>query len=367
MQSEKRLRDLGVRIGSFEPGPLNAITDVPGVAVGHSTIHSPRGATPILRTGVTAILPRDGDIFHERLPAGHFVLNGAGELSGIIQVAEWGLLETPILLTNTMSVGAVGAAVVEHMQRSNPGIGREHDVIIPVVGECDDSFLNDVSAPCIERHHVWEAIDSARGGPVAEGSVGAGTGMITCDLKAGIGTSSRSVPFQDEPWNLGVLVLSNVGRLEDLRLDGVPVGRVISPTVSAAERRRTLYGSIVVVIATDAPVSAKQLDRVCKRAALGIGRVGSYAAHGSGEIVIGFSTANTHPRTSDKPHMITTIADTVLDPLYAATIECTEEAIWNALCAAEEVQGRDGNSAPQAPMERFAEIWRKREALLKRC
>ncbi len=364
MQSNKRLRDYGVRIGSFEPGPLNAITDVPGVAVGHATIRSGEGEAPILRTGVTAILPRDGDIFHERLPAGHFVLNGAGELSGIIQVAEWGLLETPILLTNTMSVGAVGAGVVEHMQRSNPGIGREHDVIIPVVGECDDSFLNDVSVPCVERHHVWEAIDSASGGPVTEGCVGAGTGMITCDLKAGIGTASRVVPFTGQPWNLGVLVLSNVGRLEDLRLDGLPVGRVLSPTVSAAERRRSLYGSIVVVIATDAPVSAKQIDRICKRAALGIGRVGSYAAHGSGEIVIGFSTGNTHPRMGDAPHTITTIADTVLDPLYAATIECTEEAIWNALCAAQATLGRDGNSAPKAPMERLAELWRRREALL---
>lgn len=361
-----RLREHGVTIGNFAPGPLNAITDVAGVAVGHATIHEEgdaagRGA---LRTGVTAILPRSGDIFHERLTAGHFVLNGAGEMSGMIQVAEWGLLETPILLTNTMSVGSVSAAVVEHMLRSNPGIGREHDVIIPVVGECDDSFLSDVSAPVITRDHVYAALDGATNGPVAEGSVGAGTGMVTADLKAGIGTASRIVPLAGAPSMLGVLVLSNFGRLEDLRLDGLPVGRAYSTMVAPNERRRALYGSIVVVLATDAPLSAKQLDRVCRRAALGVGRVGSYAAHGSGEIMIGFSTANTHPRVSRVPHHTATISDTSLDPLYAAAIECTEEAIWNALAAADPMVGRDGNAVPAAPMERFAALWTQREALL---
>ncbi len=360
----KRLREHGVRIGTFEPGPLNAITDVEGVRVGHTTLIEETASGRVVRTGVTAILPRSGDIFHERLPAGQFVLNGAGEMTGLIQVAEWGLLETPILLTNTMSVGAVSAAVVDHMQRSNPGIGREHDVIIPVVGECDDSFLNDVSGPTITREHVWAALDNAQPGPVQEGSVGAGTGMITGDLNAGIGTASRKVPFGDSPWTLGVLVLSNVGRLEDLRLDGLPVGRVLSPLVSREERRRSLYGSIVVVLATDAPVSSKQLDRLCKRAALGVGRVGSYAAHGSGEIMLGFSTANTHPRVAEKPHMVSTVSDTTLDPLYAATIECTEEAVWNAIAASGPMSGRDGNTVPGAPMEKMADLWRAREALL---
>ena len=358
-----RLRDHGVTLGRFAPGPRNAITDVPGVRVGHATIREDREDGSRTRTGVTAILPRDGDIFHDRAPAGHFVLNGAGEMSGLIQVAEWGLIETPVMLTNTMAVGAVSAAVARYMLKTFPGIGSEHDVIIPLVGECDDSYLNDVSQPAVLYEHVEEAIASAADGDVSEGSVGAGTGMMTCDFSAGIGTSSRVVPHADGAWTLGLLVLSNFGEMKDLRLDGVPVGSWLEPRHVDDEKRRQNYGSIIAVAATDAPLSPKQLDRVCKRIALGIGRTGSYAAHGSGEIVTAFSIANTVPRETTR-HSIAVVPDRSLNPLYEAAIECVEEAIWNALAAGGEVHGTQGNKAPAVPMADVAALWKKTRALV---
>ncbi|MCB9519419.1 MAG: P1 family peptidase [Myxococcales bacterium] len=364
-----RLRDLGVSIGRFAPGPYNAITDVPGVRVGHATLDQDAADDrTVQRTGVTAILPVDGDIFDGPIVGGHFVLNGAGEVSGLIQVAEWGLIETPILLTNTLSVGAVSHGVVQYLVERFPEIGREHDVIIPLVGECDDSFLNDIRADHVTPEHVFEALDAAATGPVAEGSVGAGTGMVTCDLKAGIGTASRRVPIaNDSTYTLGVLVMSNFGRLEDLRLDGMPLGAMVAPRYAELERRRSLYGSIIVVLGTDAPLQSRQLDRLCKRAALGVGRVGSYAAHGSGEICVGFSTANIVPRGSGAAtRTLTLLRDTALDPLYQAAVECTEEAILNALCGADTMVGVDGHVAPGLPLELVAEAWAARREFLRR-
>lgn len=364
--SRARLRDLGISLGRFPVGPWNAITDVPGVQVGQRTVHEGSGK----RTGVTAILPRSGSIFDAPIAGGHFVLNGAGEVSGLVQLSEWGLLETPILLTNTLSVGAVSHATVQYMVEQSPSIGRQHDVIIPVVGECDDSFLNDIAGDHVTQEHVFEALRSAASGPVAEGSVGAGTGMITCDLKAGIGTSSRRVDAIGEGTMLGVLVMSNFGRLEDLRVDGLPIGRLVAPRFESLQRRRSLYGSIIAVIATNAPVTHRQIDRLCKRAALGIGRCGSYAAHGSGEIVVGFSTANAFPR-DDKPvlHTMATLPDTRMDPLYAAVIEATEEAIVNALCASDEMVGVDGHHVPALPLDLLEEAyagWNRLEEGLRR-
>ena len=218
----QRLRALGVEIGRFETGPWNAITDVAGVRVGHCSVLD--GSA---RTGVTAILPNDDDIFASRLLGGAFILNGAGEMSGLIQLQEWGLLETPILLTNTLAVGKASSALVDYMVRRHPRIGSDHDVIIPLVGECDDSFVNDIAGQHIKREHVHEALDAARSGPVEEGNVGGGTGMVSFDLKGGIGTSSRRVPIGEvsagegeDTYTLGVFVMSNVGRLEDLRIDG---------------------------------------------------------------------------------------------------------------------------------------------------
>jgi len=365
-----RLRDLGFSIGRFPAGPHNAITDVGGVRVGHTTLVAGDGPLEVgkgpVRTGVTAIVP-NADIFGQRAVAGGFVLNGAGEVSGLTQVQEWGLLETPILLTNTMSVGKVSDAVVKWMTKRWPKIGNEEDVVIPLVGECDDSWLNDAVGRHVRSEHVYRAIDQAAGGPVAEGSVGAGTGLITCDFKAGIGTSSRRVAVGGQTktmtsgheYTIGVLVQSNFGVMRSLRVDGAPVGEVLEPVYSTLgePRRERNAGSIITVVATDAPLLSPQLVRLCKRAALGIGRCGSFAAHGSGEIIVAFSTANIVPREASRmTATLDVLLDEACDPLYEAIVECTEESIINALCMADEMRGPAGHVAPALPLDRLAEI-----------
>jgi len=365
----QRLRELGFSIGNIPTGRYNAITDVPGVRVGHTTLIEGEGPLVVgegpVRTGVTAVLPHD-DIFHNRVIAGSFVLNGAGEVSGLTQVAEWGLLETPILLTNTLAVGKVSDAAVKWMTRRFPGIGTDYDVIIPLVGECDDSWLNDTVGRHVRSEHVYRAIEQASDGPVREGSVGAGTGLITCDFKSGIGTSSRQVTLGQEAgakqYTLGILVQSNFGVMRSLRVDGVPVGELLEPEI-LGHRRLKNAGSIIVVVATDAPLLSSQLVRLCKRAALGIGRVGSFAAHGSGEIIVGFSTANKVPRVSSSSSKMTASIEVLLDEacdgLYEAIVECTEEAIINSLCMADEMTGPTGHTAPALPLDRLAPILRR--------
>jgi D-aminopeptidase len=368
----QRLRELGFSIGHIPTGRYNAITDVPGVRVGHTTLIEGDGPLVVgegpVRTGVTAVLPHD-DIFHNRVIAGSFVLNGAGEVSGLTQVAEWGLLETPILLTNTLAVGKVSDAAVKWMTRHFPGIGTDYDVIIPLVGECDDSWLNDTVGRHVRSEHVYRAIEQASDGPVREGSVGAGTGLITCDFKSGIGTSSRRVTLGQNDavrtHTLGVLVQSNFGVMRSLRIDGVPVGELLEPAMTA-NRRLKNAGSIIVIVATDAPLLSSQLVRLCKRAALGIGRVGSFAAHGSGEIIVGFSTANKVPRLgthSSRDVTMTTSIEVLLDEacdgLYEAIVECTEEAIINSLCMADQMTGPAGHVAPALPLDRLAPILRR--------
>lgn len=354
-----RARDHGVVIGRLPPGPLNALTDVAGVRVGHATIVTDEPS--VARTGVTVILPNDDRIFRERVLGNAFVLNGAGELSGITQVVEWGLIETPIALTNTMSVGTVSRGVVDHMLARHEGIGDAYDVLIPIVGECDDSWLNDVQGQHVTTDHVQQALADATSGVVDEGCVGAGTGMITCDLKGGIGTSSRVVDAGGDLFTVGVLVLSNFGTLEQLRIDGLPFGRHLETSGWLEERRRVNYGSIVCVVATDAPLTPHQLRRLAKRAALGIGRVGSTANHGSGEIVLAFSTANVVPRALEVVRVRwELLADHWLNPLYQATVDATEEAILNALFAATPMHGRGGHFSPALPIDEF-ERWRDRQ------
>ncbi len=360
----RRLRELGVTIGRLEPGPLNAITDVAGVRVGHTTLIEGRGPLRVgegpVRTGVTAILPNDGNIFHERLIAGSYVLNGAGELSGLMQVDEWGLIESPILLTNTHSVGAVADGAVRHMMAATPAIGVDEDVVIPLVGECDDSFLNDIAGMHVCAEHVAAAIGGATSGPVTEGCVGGGTGMIAFDFKSGIGTASRRLSPLHGGYTVGVLVQSNLGRMEDLRVDGAPVGQLLSPLYTHHIRRRTVYGSAIVVLATDAPMTTDQLVRLARRAALGLGRVGSYAAHGSGEIVLAFSTANRIPRVAPRlTYHIEMLAPTRIDPFFQAAIECTEEAVLNALCMATTLDGVDGRVSPAIPLDAMVEALRR--------
>ncbi len=360
-----RLRDLGFSIGRFPIGPWNAITDVGGVRVGHTTLIEGEGPLDVghgpVRTGVTAVLP-NADIFGQRTVAGSFVLNGAGEVSGLTQVQEWGLLETPILLTNTMSVGKVSDAVVKWMTKRWPKIGNEEDVVIPLVGECDDSWLNDAVGRHVRSEHIYKAIEQAASGPVPEGSVGAGTGLITCDFKAGIGTSSRRVAIEGTVYTVGLLVQSNFGVMRSLRVDGAPIGEVLQPDYLklAEPRRERNAGSIITIVATDAPLLSPQLVRVCKRAALGIGRIGSFAAHGSGEIVVAFSTANIVPRAATRmTATLDVLLDEACDPLYEAVVECTEEAIVNALCMADEMRGPTGHVAPALPLDRLADILRR--------
>lgn len=357
----KRLRDLGVSLGRYLPGRYNAITDVPGVRVGHATIVDGEGplvpGVGPVRTGVTAILPNK-DVFEDRVVGSGFILNGAGEVAGLTQVMEWGLIETPILLTNTMSVGTCVDALIDWMLAAHPGIGQHHDVIIPVVGECDDSWLNDAAGRHVRAEHVRAALDGARSGPVAMGAVGGGTGMVCCDLKGGIGSSSRRLPIDEGGYTLGVLVMSNFGHLADLHIGGAPVGRLLAEDASLpSERRIDNYGSIIAVIATNAPLLSHQLHRLCKRVALGIGRAGSWAAHGSGEIVVGFSTANKIPReTKRMTYKLEVLPDPRMNPLYRAAVEATEEAILDSLCMATPMTGHSGHHAPALPLERLPEL-----------
>jgi len=355
-----------VALGRFKPGRWNAITDVDGVQVGHSTIirgkgKLARGKGPV-RTGVTAILCNEKNIFEQRIVGGGFVLNGAGEVSGLTQMMEWGLIETPIFLTNTMSVGQVSDAAVQWMIERFPGIGGEHDVLIPLVGECDDSWLNDSAGRHVKAENVFEALRTAASGPVAEGSVGGGTGMICCDFKSGIGTSSRVLPVEMGGFTIGVLVMNNFGHMRDLRIAGFPVGKVLEERYRNLPRRVANYGSIIAVVATDAPLSTHQLGRISKRVALGIGRAGSIAAHGSGEIILAFSTANTVPRVTDKMiYRMKMLLDQRLDPLYEASIEATEEAILNSLTMARDLDGPNGNS-PGLPLAEVKELLSRWEA-----
>lgn len=353
--TKPRARDLGLTFGRFKTGQFNAITDVPGVLVGHKTLRD----GPIC-TGLTAIVPNNGNVFQERVIGSGFVLNGAGEISGLTQVMEWGLIETPIMLTNTMSVGAVSEGVVAYLRSRHSELRENQEVVIPVVGECDDSWLNDAGESRIESGMVGRTIESAKSGPVEEGAVGGGTGMITCDFKGGIGTSSRKLPDEDGGYTLGVLVMSNFGEVHNLRVDGIPVGQMLASRFEGVKKRVDNYGSIIVVLATDAPLLQHQLSRVCKRAALGVGASGSYAAHGSGEIMIGFSSANRVPRTTQKKVVqMSVLLNSGMDPLYEAAMDATHEAIVNALFAAETVEGRDGNTAPALPAAEVAAIVRK--------
>lgn len=340
-----RARELGIVVGHYQPGPLNAITDVAGVKVGHVTLV--RGEGPLkpgvgpVRTGVTVIVPRD-DVWRKKVPAGAFVLNGTGEMTGLAWVAESGFLEYPIALTNTLNVPRVANGIISWMIKHYPEIGITDDTLTPVVAECDDGRLNDIQGRHVSEEDVMAALDGAAGGPVAEGNVGAGTGMVSYGFKGGIGTSSRRLSQVDGGYTVGVLVNANHGRREELIVNGVPVGKLYDQSGQAALSGGE--GSIIVVIATDAPLDSRQLGRLAKRAALGLARTGSTARHGSGDFMLAFSTGNTIPHyPKERTFQMTHIADVYLNPLISATVEATEEAILNALTMASTVVGRDGH------------------------
>lgn len=364
----RRLRDLGITVGTLPTGPLNAITDVTGVRVGHTTIVHGEGPLKVgqgpVRTGVTAIHPHEGSTFTVRVPAAIAVLNGAGEITGRSQVDETGLLDTPILLTNTFSVGAVHQACVEWLSEREPGIGTE-DFVVPVVAETFDGVLNDAAGQHVRREHVVAALNDATGGAVAEGNVGGGTGMVLFGFKGGIGTSSRRVAIGDNRYTVGVLVQGNFGIAEDLLVEGVPVGQIVEGEMPPLPRRRHRTpggdGSVIVVIATDAPLADRQLGRLCRRGMLGLGRTGATARNFSGDLLLAFSNTpqNRLPRQISDP-LLTSIrlADERIDDLFQATIEATAEAILNALTAAETMTGRDGITVPALPLDRLVDVMR---------
>ena len=340
-----QLRQFGLRLGALETGPANAITDVPGVAVGHVTVWRDEPDPPagrwIARTGVTAIVPGSGGaVLDPPLAAGVAVLNGAGELTGSLQISEWGRLETPVYLTSTMAVGRVYDGAVAAACEADPLVGVDR-VVIPVVGECDDSSLNDARVVQLETGDVRRAIAEATSGPVAEGCVGAGTGMIALDWKAGIGTSSRLLPATGA--TLGVLVLANFGSGADLRIAGIPVGDVLGCGVEAPPPPA---GSCIAVVVVDTPLGSHDLARVARRCGLGLARAGSVAHHGSGEIFLAVSTAPERVRVGAE----------ALDEIFTATVDATEEAVLNALWAAVDTVGRDGRIVKALPHGRVLEL-----------
>ena len=358
-------RELGLKIGYIKSGPFNTITDVKGVKVGHVTYIEDNVKldgicdSTSVRTGVTAILPGGGDIYNRHMVAGGFVLNGIGEMSGLTQVLEWGWIETPIMLTSTMSVGPVYRGVINYMLKNNKKLREKPQVVIPVVGETDDSFLNDVRVNKIVPDDVTRAIKNAKTGPVLQGSVGAGTGMTTMDFAGGIGSSSRVLSDEDGGYTVGVLVLSNFGLMRNLTIEGAVVGRDLDRKFSCDGRRVFSYGSIIVVVGTDAPLLSSQLNRISKRAALGLGRAGSHARSTSGEIIIAFSTSNRVYREEyGKSHYLTMkfISDIKINSLYEAVIEATEEAVVNAIFCSGGMSGHSGNYCPPVPVDKVMEI-----------
>lgn len=332
----RRLRDFGLICGSLEPGALNAITDVPGVAVGHCTLNEGD-----LRTGFTAILPHRGNLFRRKLRAGCEVINGFGKSAGLIQLAELGQIETPLLLTNTLSVGTGFDALVSRALAANPDIGRGTGTVNPLVLECNDGFLSDIRARALTQDHAFAALDAAAGGPVAEGAVGAGTGMSAFGFKGGIGNASRRLRLDGREFTLGALGLANFGVAGDLVL---PDGRKPLPPDAGTVAER---GSVIIVLATDVPLESRQLTRVARRAGAGLARLGAFWGNGSGDIALAFSTAD--PIDHDEPGDLVPLGvlnENRIDNLFRAAADATQEAVLNAMVAAVAMTGRDGHRRP---------------------
>ena len=362
-QSKPRARDLGVPFDGT-PGPLNAITDIKGVEVGHTTLISGEGPLKVgsgpVRTGVTAILPR-GRNSTDGVFAGWFTENGNGEMTGTTWVEESGLLDGPVMITNTHSVGVVRDAVIAWKVKQGHPDMEGYWWSLPVVAETWDGYLNDINGFHVKPEHALHALDSAHGGPVEEGNVGGGTGMICNEFKGGIGTSSRVLDAKHGGYTVGVLVQCNYGDRSQLRIAGVPVGKEI-PENPAYGRDQ---GSIIVVVATDAPLIPTQLKRVAKRVTLGLGRDGSYSGDGSGDIFIAFSTANPGAIGSKGIHHIRMLPNGDLDPIFLATVQATEEAVINAMVAAETMTGINNRKVIALPHDRLREVLKKYNRLVK--
>ncbi len=334
MKFQKRIADYGVSIGTLPRGPRNAITDVEGVLVGHSTLSD----GPV-QTGVTAVLPHRGNIFRNKLFAASHVINGFGKSVGLVQIEEIGTLETPILLTNTLSTGTASEALVRFMLKDNPDIGRETGTVNTVVCECNDSFLNDIRGMHVEQEHVFSAL-AAAGVEFEEGAVGAGRGMSCYQLKGGIGSASRIIEAEGSSWTVGALVLSNFGQMEDLIMGGKHIGPSIMKVAPPSDEQ----GSIIIILATDLPLTERQLKRISRRAAVGLSRTGGFMGSGSGEIVLAFTTANRTNHDETAPVLpLNMLNEDLMNLPFRAVAEATEEAILNSMICAEPVTGRDGN------------------------
>jgi D-aminopeptidase len=355
---ETRARDLGVPFDGT-PGPLNAITDVSGVTVGHVTLIEDVDSNRKVRTGVTAIVPRGRLSLNSPVYGGWFALNGNGEMTGTTYLDEMGQIDGPIMLTNTHSVGVVHDAVIAWRVRAGPADASGYWWSSPVVAETWDGDLNDINGFHVRAEHVDRALDGARGGPVAEGNVGGGTGMICHEFKCGIGTASRRVEVADHSYVTGALVQANYGNRETLTIAGVPVGKHLPVDDPRPPALSGDSGSIVVVLATDAPLLPHQLDRVARRAALGLGRMGSFAGNGSGDIFVAFSTANADALSGVPVAQSTSLANSALDPLFLAIVQATEEAIVNALIAARDMQGTDGRVARALPQDELLQLLKR--------
>jgi len=371
-QKQIRARDLGIPFDGI-PGKFNAITDVGGVEVGYTTIISGEGKLEVgkgpVRTGVTAVLPRGITAMNDPVFAGYFSLNGNGEMTGTAWVEESGFLEGPIVLTNTHSVGVARDAVIAWRLAHGGPDAQGFAWSLPVVAETWDGWLNDVDGFHVKPEHVAHAIETAHGGAIEEGSVGGGTGMICYEFKGGMGTSSRVVPVVvvsdrqsgnlPKPYTVGVIVQANCGRRPQLIIAGVPVGKELPGSVYKKDT-----GSIIIIVGTDAPLMPHQLKRLARRASLGLARAGSISGNGSGDLFIAFSTANPHAADSDSPtRPIETMPNDLMDPLFAATVQATEEAIVNALIDNHDMVGRDNHRVEALPHERVRELLKQRNVL----
>ncbi len=367
-QTKPRARNLGV---PFEgtPGPLNAITDVKGVEVGHATLISGTGKLEVgkgpVRTGVTAILPR-GKGSTDPVFAGWFSLNGNGEMTGTPWVEESGFLENPVMITNTHSVGVVRDAVIAWQVKRGE---TTQPWALPVVAETYDGYLNDTNGFHVKPEHAFQALESGRAGPVTEGNVGGGTGMICYGFKGGIGTASRKLDEKLGGYSLGALVQCNCGRKDQLRIAGVPVGQEIAGSAKQARLAEGPdasedLGSIIIVIATDAPLLPHQLKRLARRASMGLARTGSVSGNGSGDIFIAFSTANLGASKPASKVQLEMLSNDRMNPLFEATVQATEEAIVNALVAAETMTGRDNHTVEALPHDRLRETLKKYRRLV---
>lgn len=349
VHSQERLRDYGVDIGVLKPGPLNAITDVSGVEVGHVT----RIEGDSIRTGVTAIVPHSGNLFQQKVPAAIHIGNGFGKLAGYTQVKELGNLETPIVLTNTLSVPTAVNALISY-SLEQPGNENVRSVN-GVVGETNDGYLNDIRGRHLTESNVLQAISNAQSGQITEGNVGAGTGTVCFGYKGGIGTSSRVLPKKAGGYTVGVLVQSNFGGV--LQVAGVDVGKKLGHYSDSF--KYTADGSCMIVVMTDAPLDSRNLERLAKRAMLGLARTGGIASNGSGDYVIAVSTAEecrTPYRANEKVHTASTLRNEAMTPLFLAAIEATEEAILNSLFAAKTMTGRNGHTIEALPKEKVLKM-----------